>query len=377
MEIDDQKKYGRYTELLKYESIKNYLSSAIGKKKRTIDNVKTYNEQLKSIHLSTYLMGTYLYFEFCKTKVPQAKLSNGDFYIKNPDHMVEILRSGIHHYESFLKRDLDEYIVWVKSRKNDNGKLVSQSTIIKYFYNVRGYIHSIKSDIKFRNFSKVNRMFEIYEENNIDYEKLIKISKQLIFCIKNPYMNMFIAFLRSTGLSCREICELNLKTLRSLIYYKDKVYQWPNFNGKRIKTNVRYSNFISKNLYDNHLIYHLRRTINLPDESKIFDIYNPDIKKVYIGFQQMFNRGYTTTINYYFPEHVKYENTIKTRGNKHKLFTMHSYRSLFISACNTLNINIIHRSLFVGHKPPGIESYNLKNKEKLLEDFKLIQELQA
>lgn len=360
--------FKKYEKLLKFNQIRDYLSLSIGRTKRGLDDIKTLDQQLESICLSDYLHGVYQFFELY-----QAQKTEG-FIINSPNELEKLLLELSNRTDNLIKRDLDHFILWIKGQVNEKNMVRSNNTVNGYYYQVRGLIHSIRPNIKFKNYNRVNGIANLYEEQKITFKILLDISRQLKYFISNRYMHLFISFISTCGLAYREIIELTLGKLRRLEYFKDNEYQYPLFRGERVKTNVKFVSFISKNLYENHLKFHLKNTENLPDEAKIFDCYNKKIIMLYSSFRGMFDRAYKKCITYCFPQYANYENNKSPIKRHHKIFTLHTFRHLFITSCNSININIINRDLMTAHKSPGLSNYNLTDDSKLLIDFKLVQE---
>ena len=174
-------------------------------------------------------------------------------------------------------------------------------------------------------------------------------------------LKVLCEFLHRTGLSYKEIADITFETLRNKDYNQEYIL----IAGDREKTSVDYVNFLSPDLQKLILDF-LRVNQEKEDSDKLF---GADTNYAYHKLDMKFNTAYTKTCENHFPRLL----TIKTsKGNMKKLFSLHSFRSVFKTASDNLRIIPENRDLFIAHKSEKMTNYDLISDE-LLSDYKLIE----
>lgn len=333
-------------DLLEYSSIQKYLDLAIGKKKAKIGKNLTFNDKIKSVSLSQYLRGVSLFFEYSEMFDYPSEIL--DFWKKNRDNDNQIDK---------LFKEITNYPIWLK-----NVHKLSDTTCVSYQAHIRGFLTNNNIRLTFKNYKPKTKKKTQQNKLGITYEEMKEFAHKIKTYINDLDLKLLCEFAHSTGLAYREIADITFGDLRN----KDFDQEYILIASDREKSSIDYANFINPNLKELILDY-LRVNQNKKNSDKLF---GNDLIKAYHNLDRRFNTAYVKCCENHFPRFL----TIKTsKDNLKKLFSIHSFRSVFKTACDTLRIIPEHRDLFIAHKSEKMTNYDLISKELLI-DYELVEQ---
>jgi len=332
--------------LLEFKSIQNYLNGSIGSKKSKISENLTLEQKLKEVNTSQYLRGIALFFDYSKT-------------FRAPNDIIAYFEKNRASTESMnlLKKEVQSFISWLKTQN------YSDSTIVSYQAQVRGFLKHNDIRFTFKNYKPKTEKKSEQRKIGFFYEEQKSFAIRVKEFINDMDLRVLVEIAHSTGLGFKEIADLTFGTLRRII---DTENEYGILNADREKTSIEFMNYIRPDLKPTIKGY-LVLNSDKNDNDKIFG----ETDKAYSSLSRKFNTVYDKCIEAYFPKLLD----IKTKkDNLKRLFTIHTYRSVFISAGTKLRIPEAHINIMVAHtqKEINAESY-LSISEDLLNDYILIE----
>ena len=331
--------------LLEYSEIQKYLDLAIGKKKAKIGSNLTFEQKLKSVNLSQYLRGIIYFFEYSNLfKSPNEIIT---FWKNNRDNDEEIAK---------LFREITEFPTWLKAVKK-----LGDSTCVSYQAHIRGFLSNNNIKLTFKNYKPKTQKRKSQNSLGITYEEMKEFAHKIKEYINDFDLKVLCEFSHRTGLGYKEVADITFSTLRNKDFNQDYIL----IASEREKTSIDYANFISPDLKKIILDF-LRINQGKSDSDKLF---GNDTTEAYHKLDMKFNTAYIKTCQNHFPRFLSVKSS---KGNMKKLFSLHSFRSVFKTACDTLRIIPENRDLFIAHKSEKMTNYDLISDE-LLNDYKLIE----
>lgn len=332
-------------ELLEFSEIKKYLDLAIGKKKARIGANLTLKEKIKSVNLSQYLRGVSYFFEYSKL-------------FKNPSEIIDFWKENRDNDDKIdlLYKEITDFPIWLK-----NTKQLGDSTCVSYQAHIRGFLSNNNIRLTFKNYKPKTQKRKSQNQLGITYEEMKEFAHKIKEYISDLDLKVLCEFLHRTGLGYKEIADMTFETLRNKDYNQEYIL----IAGDREKTSVDYVNFISPDLQELILDF-LRINSDKNDSDKLF---GNNTNYAYHKLDMKFNTAYLKCCQNHFPRFLK---TKTTKGNLKKLFSLHSFRSVFKTASDNLRIIPENRDLFIAHKSDKMTNYDLISDE-LLNDYKLIE----
>lgn len=332
-------------QLLEFSEIKKYLDLAIGKKKAKIGSNLTLKQKIKSVNLSQYLRGISYFFEYSKLfKNPSEIMDFWKKYRDNDDKVNE------------LYKEITNFPIWLKTEKQ-----LGDSTCVSYQAHIRGFLSNNNIKLTFKNYKPDTQKRKSQNKLGITYEEMKDFAEKVKTYITDIDLKLLCEFLHRTGLAYKEIADMTFGLLRNKDYNQEYIL----IADIREKTSVDYVNFISPKLQE-LISDFLRINTDKKDSDKLF---GNDTKEAYHNLNRRFNTAYEKCCMNHFPRFLK----IKTsKDNLKKLFSLHSFRAIFKSACDKLKIISENRDLFIAHTSEKMTNYDLRS-EELLNDYKLIE----
>ena len=327
-----------YSILLEFDSIKTYLMGSIDSKKNKISSSGNLKEKIKSVNLTNYLRGIKLFLEFSeKFNYPSEIL---DFWKQNRDNNSEITK---------FKTEIENFLIWLRKEKK-----LSSATSLSYQAQIRGFLTHNDISLKFRNYDIPSDKSKERNKLGITYTEMKEFASLVKSYITDFRLKFLIEFM-GNGLGYREIATISFGTLRSKNYDEEYIP----ISEQRVKTGVPYVNFISPRLKP-FILNYLRMNEDKEDSDLLFG----DTDKAYQNLHRIYKRAYKKCVENHFPRWKKATKQI---------FTLHNFRSLFISASRKLRIDRVHEDLLTAHKSASRidRAYDLV--DDLLEDYKLIE----
>ncbi|HEC92906.1 MAG TPA: hypothetical protein ENI51_07960 [Candidatus Atribacteria bacterium] len=336
-----------YQDLLEYRSIQKYLEKAIGKKKSKVGQNLSFQEKIESINLVAYLRGIKVFFEYSKLFENPSDII--DFWKKNRDNENEIDK---------LEQEIENYPTWLMTKKG-----LSESTAITYQTHIRGFLTNNNIRLTFKNYEPKTIKRKLQNKLGITYDEMKSFAQKVKEFISDFDLKFLTEFMHRTGLAFREIADLTFGDLRSKNYDTDDYILLAGF---REKTSVDYANFISPDFKPMVLAF-LKKYSDKKDSDKLF---GNDTKVAYNSLNRMFNTAYKKCAEAYFPRFLD----VKTpKGNLKKLFSLHSFRAVFKSACDKVRVIPEYRDLFIAHKSDKMINYDLLPIDELIENYKSVE----
>jgi len=336
-------------DLLEFSSIKTYLDGSIGSKKQKIDGNLTLEQKIKTVNLSQVLRGVVVYFEYSKLFGNPSEIIA--YYKENRDNDDKI---------AIMVKEINDFPNWVVSERK-----LSEKTAIYYSSHIRGFLTHNNIRLKFKNFNAKTEKKKTQNRLGITYEELKRFAEKVKEYINDFDLRLLIEFEHRTGLAFREVADLTFGLLRAKDYENN---EYVLISDDREKSTIEYTNFISPDLKP-YVLDYLKKHSDQPDEARIFSHLHPDPKRAYHLLDQKFNTAYLKCIKNHFPRYLK----VKTaKGNMKKVFSLHSFRAVFKTACDIVRIIPEHRDMFIAHKSDKMTNYDLKS-NALLEDYKIVE----
>lgn len=333
----------KWLEYLEFGSVKNYLSGSINSKKSKISNEVSFEDKIQKVNLTNYLRGLEVFLnEYCEfAKTPFELLKYYEDLRKVDD------KEGL----TAFKQHVEDYIVWLK---NDRG--LSGTSAMNYQAHLRGFLKWNDIVLKFRNYDEDTRKSMIKAKFSIDFYKEVEMGKKVISYVKNYNLKMAMKWMAISGLGSKEIFSFKYSDLRYLDYSSDLV----RIDASRIKTGVNFTTFLYgevKELIQKHL------EMNKDAEDGDYWV-NEDPERAYHRYEKMFSNAYRNMVEQEYPE---------LKSANQKVFTFHSYRSIFITICRDLRVPGHIENRFVAHSDDRLTNAYASAKD-LESNFKMIQE---
>lgn len=325
---------------LEFTSVKNYLSGSINSKKSKISNECSFEEKINKVNLTNYLRGLEVFLdEYCS-------------FAKTPFELIhyyqELRRTNNTDGLTQFKQTIENYIIWLK-----NVKGLSGTTAMNYQAHVRGFLKWNDINLKFKNYDENSDKAILKAKFSIDYYKELEMAKKIIGYVKNYNLKMCMKWMLISGLGSKEIFSFKYGDLRHLNYNNEMV----RIDSSRIKTGVNFTTFIYSEVKEL-----VQKYLQMNKDAEDGDFWMNELpEKAYHRYEKMFSNAYWNMIHQEYPE---------LKSAKKKVFTFHSYRSIFVTICRDLRVPQHIEDCLVAHSNP--ERYPL-NKD-LESNFKLVQE---
>lgn len=333
----------KWLKYLEFNSVKNYLGGSINSKKSKISNEVSLEEKIQKVNLTNYLRGLEVFLtQYCD-------------FAKTPFELI-------HYYEelrkvndkeglAIFKQKIEDYIVWLK---NDFGK--SGTTAMNYQAHLRGFLKWNDIILKFKNYNEDSEKDLEKDKFSIDFYKELEMGKKLIGYVKNYNLKMAMKWMMISGLGSKEIFSFKYGDLRHLNYSNNLV----RINTSRIKTGVNFTTFLYGEVKEL-----VQKYLEMNKDAEDSDCWlNEEPKKAYHRYEKMFSNAYKNMVEQEYPELKK---------AKRKVFTFHSYRSIFITICKDLRVPLHIENKFVAHSDDRLTKAYASAKD-LESNFKMIQE---
>jgi len=328
---------------LDFNSVKNYLRGSINSKKSKISNEVSFEEKIQKVNLTNYLRGLEVFLtEYCNfAKTPFELIKYYEDLRKVDD------KEGI----TAFKQIVENYIIWLKKDKGLAG-----TTAMNYQAHLRGFLKWNDVVLRFKNYDERSDKAMRKAKFSIDFYKELEMSKKIIGYVKNYTLKMCMKWMMISGLGSKEIFSFTYGDLRHLNYSNGLV----RIDASRIKTGINFTTFIYgevKELIQKHLEMNQDA-----DDSEYW--LNEEPETAYHRYEKMFTSAYKSMIDQEFPE---------LKEATKKVFTFHSYRSIFITICRDLRVPQHIEDCFVAHTSEGLNKHYPLGKD-LESNFKAIQE---
>ena len=328
---------------LEFGSVKNYLSGSINSKKSKIANEVSFEDKIQKVNLTNYLRGLEVFLkEYCD-------------FAKTPFELIhyyrELRKTNDNDGLTAFKQHVEDYIVWLK---NDRG--LSGTSAMNYQAHLRGFLKWNDIILKFKNYDEDSEKSLRKAKFSIDFYKEVEMGKKVIGYVKNYNLKMIMKWMMISGLGSKEILSFKYGDLRYLNYSNGLV----RIDASRVKTGVNFTTFIYgeiKELIQKHL------EMNKDAEDGDFWM-NEDPERAYHRYEKMFTNAYKNMLEQEYPEF---------KSAKRKVFTFHSYRSLFITICRDLRVPVHIENKFVAHSDDRL-THAYASAKNLELNFKMIQE---
>jgi len=286
---------------LEFNSVKAYLSGSINSKKSKISNEVSFEEKINKVNLTNYLRGLEVFLnEYCT-------FANNPFeLIKYYEDMRKVDdKEGL----TAFKQNIEDYIVWLKNERGLSG-----TTAMNYQAHLRGFLKWNDIIFKFKNYDEKSEKAVVKAKFSIDYYKELEMSKKIIGYVKNYNLKMLMKWLSISGLGSKEILSFKYGDLRYLDFTKDLV----RIDAVRLKTGVNFTTYLYGEIKD--LVKKYLEMNRDGDDSDNW--FNEEPEGAYHRYEKMFSNAYKNMIEQEYPE---------LKSAKRKVFTLHSYRSLFVT----------------------------------------------
>ena len=365
---------------LEFDSIRTYLNGSIGSKSGAIGDKLTLQEKVNNVRLSQYLLGVKNFLVYSKYMFEEKQFE------RKFNECYEIL-DYIDDLKSLKDRKkwgellvyLDNYTIWLMTveikdkEENIVKKKFSGKTSINYQAQLRGYLNWNGAGVKLKTKEERSEVSKEQHKWGVEFDELKKLGMRMIFYAPDFELKTLLNWLFISGLGKAELTRLTMGELKHLDWNKEFV----KIEQNRQKTGVDFMTFLYgdvkkdvKKFIDTYEYTDREGKVFLRNKDKDDDDYvfghNPDRAQTDINFNKKFENAYNRMISTEFPEY---------KEAKQKLFTMHKYRHIFQTTCDTLRIAKPYENSFVGHKQFGTDkSYKMPNAEKMLVEFKKIQE---
>jgi len=334
-------------ELLEFKSIQNYLNGSIGSKKSTISDNMTLKQKLKEVNTSQYLRGVALFFDYSKK-------------FKAPNEIITFFENNRGSTEKMneLKKEVQNFIPWLKSKN------LGDSTIVSYQSHIRGFLKHNDIKFTFKNYKPKTQKKQKQRQIGFFQEEQLEFAKRIKEFIREMNLKLLCEFAHRTGLGYREIANINFGMLRNRV---ESEREYEILNMDREKSTIEFWNFLSPSLKE--IIKAFLRQNTDKDDSDL--LFGNDPKKAYDLLEHNYRTAYEKCCKAYFPKLLE----IKTnKGNLKRMFTIHSFRSLFISTGIKLHVPDFHINIMIAHEQKEINAESYASiSDELLNDYKLIE----
>ena len=250
-----------------------------------------------------------------------------------------------------LQQNVENYIIWLK---RDFGK--SGTTAMNYQAHLRGFLKWNDIIIKFKNYDERSEKAMRKAKFSIDFYKELEMAKKLIGYVKNYNLKMAMKWMLISGLGSKEIFSFTYGDLRYLNYSNGLV----RIDASRTKTGIDFTTFLYGEVKEL-----IQKYLEMNKNAEDGDFWmNEEPKKAYHRFEKMFSNAYRNMVKQEYPE---------LKSAKKKLFTLHSYRNIFITICRDLRVPLHMENKFVGHSDNRL-THAYASAKDLLKNFKMIQD---
>lgn len=321
---------------------------AIGKKKASLSAKKlTLEEKIKNLTLGLYLRGIHIFLnEYSKLfKTPNDII---DYWKKHRgnDEKIEILH-----------KEVSDFPIWLKNQGYEDASCVTYQT------HVRGFLSNNNIRLTFQN-PKVNTIKKKQlNKLGITFNELSNFAEKVKEFLHDLDIQFLCEALHRTGLSWNEFGSMTFEVLRAKDYDKE---DYTLMGAERGKTSIDYMNFISPALKD-YVFAWLRLNKDKKDTDLLF---GNNQSTAYQNLGQKFTKAYKKCCEAYFPRFLE----LKTKkGHLKKVFTLHTFRAIFKTACDNVGVINWRRDLLIAHKNPNMPNYDLFDDKDLLEDYKAVE----
>jgi len=330
----------KWLSYLDFSSVNNYLRGAINSKKTKIANEVSLENKIQKVNLTNYLRGLEVFLnEYCD-------FANTPFeLIKHYEDMRKVDdREGLATFKQYI----ESYIIWLKNKKKLSG-----STCMNYQAHVRGFLKWNDVILKFKNYDERTEKSMRKAKFSIDFYKELEMAKKLIGYIKNFNLKMIMKWLLISGLGSKEIMSFTYGDLRYLDFTKDLV----RIDNDRIKTGVSFTTYLYGEIKDL-----VKKYLEMNKNEEDTDYWLNEVpERAYHRYEKMFSNAYRNMMEQEYPE---------LKSAKRKVFTLHSYRSIFITISRDLRVPQHIEDCLVAHSNPARYPLN----KDLEANFKMIQE---
>ncbi len=345
-------KNGKWLKYLDFIEVRNYLNGSINSKNAKIGNSINLEEKIAKVNLTNYLKGLEVFINEYAIS-PEFK-EDFSYDIRCPSDIISIYEKSRTNNEEVAKftQMVESYIVWLKEKANHSG-----TTATNYQAHLRGFLKWNNVAIKFRNYSEKSEKSKERMKLGIGFEELKSMSFKVLSYVSDFELKLLMQWLQISGLGSKEVININWGMIRPLFKNcanKDFI----RIDSDRQKTGADFTTFAYGAVKD-LIIKHIENNRDKIDSDKIF---GNDTTNVYMNFQRRFRTAYDNMIDAEFPQYK----------SEKALFTLHGYRSVFITICAILRVPKPIENRFVAHEGDNLEAYWLES--DLLKSFKMVQE---
>jgi len=333
----------KWLKYLEFSSVKNYLSGSINSKKTKISNEVSFEDKIQKVNLTNYLRGVEVFLnEYCD-------------FAKTPFELIhyyqELRKINDNDGLTAFKQHIEDYIIWLKNEKGLSG-----STAMNYQAHLRGFLKWNDIVLKFKNYDERSEKAKRKAKYSIDFYKELEMGKKLIGYIKNYNLKMCMKWMMISGLGSKEIFSFTYGDLRYLNYSNGLI----RIDGERTKIGVNFTTFLYGEIKEL-----IQKYLEMNKDVEDSDYWlNEKPEQAYHRYEKMFTNAYKNMVEQEYPE---------LKSAKRKVFTFHSYRSIFITICRDLRVPLHIENKFVAHSDDRLTSAYASAKD-LESNFKMIQE---
>ena len=341
--INGRIKNQKWLKYLEFTSVKKYLSGSINSKKSKISNECSFEEKIQKVNLTNYLRGVEVFLnEYCDFANTPFELIN--FY-------EELRKTNDNDGLTAFKQNIENYIIWLKNERGLSG-----TTAMNYQAHVRGVLKWNDISLKFKNYDERSEKSMRKAKFSIDFYKEMEMAKKLIGYVKNYNLKMAMKWMLISGLGSKEIFNFTYGDLRYLNYSNGLV----RIDASRIKTGVDFTTFLYGEIKEL-----IQKYLEMNKNAEDSDYWlNEEPEKAYHRYEKMFSNAYKNMVEQEYPE---------LKSANQKVFTFHSYRSLFITICRDVRVPRHIENRLVAHSDDRLTNAYASAKD-LESNFKMIQE---
>lgn len=333
----------KWLKYLEFTSVKNYLGGSINSKKSKISNEVSFEDKIQKVNLTNYLRGLEVFLdEYCD-------------FANNPFELIhyyqELRKTNNNDGLTAFKQHIEDYIIWLKNERGLSG-----TTAMNYQAHLRGFLKWNDIIIKFKNYDERSEKAMRKAKFSIDFYKELEMAKKLIGYVKNYNLKMCMKWMLISGLGSKEIFSFKYGDLRYLNYSNGLV----RIDASRIKTGIDFTTYLYGEIKEL-----IQKYLEMNKDAEDDDFWmNEEPEKAYHRYEKMFSNAYKNMVEQEYPE---------LKSAKKKVFTFHSYRSVFITICRDLRVPLHIENRFVAHSDDRLTGAYASAKD-LESNFKMIQE---
>ncbi|MBA7492956.1 hypothetical protein ES702_03509 [subsurface metagenome] len=333
----------KWLSYLDFSSVKNYLSGSINSKKSKISNEVSFEDKIQKVNLTNYLRGLEVFLdEYCD-------------FAKTPFELIhyyqDLRKTNDSDGLTVFKQNIEDYIIWLKIERKLSG-----STSMNYQAHLRGFLKWNDIVLKFKNYDEETEKSMRKAKYSIDFYKEMEMAKKLIGYVKNFNLKMIMKWMLISGLGSKEILSFTYGDLRYLNYSNGLV----RIDASRIKTGVNFTTFLYGEVKES-----IQKHLEINKDAKDSDYWlNEEPERAYNRYYKMFTTAYNNMVEQEYPE---------LKSARKKVFTFHSYRSIFITICRDLRVPLHIENKFVAHSDDRL-THAYASAKDLESNFKMIQE---